>query len=85
MTFEDLDIRVRRSSGQEKTICPKCSHTRKKKTDPCLSVDHDKGVWNCHNCNWSGTIKKDYSLRKQLEPVKLPPLNYTELSEKTFK
>ncbi len=46
--------------GDHKTTCPACSHTRKKKTDPCLSVtlSHDggdmKAVWKCHHCGWSG-------------------------------
>ena len=46
--------------GNHKTTCPKCSHTRKKKSDPCLSVKldtHGGAVWKCHNCEWSGSIK----------------------------
>lgn len=43
-----------RYSGQIKTICPECSHTRTKKTDPCLSVNLDDGVYHCHNCGWQG-------------------------------
>ena len=44
-------------SGETKTLCPMCSHTRKKKNDPCLSVNVDEGIWNCFNCSWSGTTK----------------------------
>ena len=51
-----LGIVLKRSSGVIKTTCPKCSHTRKKKTDPCLSVDIDKGVYKCHNCDWKGGV-----------------------------
>lgn len=46
--------------GNGKTVCPKCSETRKNKTDPCLSVTvteegaNAKAVWNCHNCQWRG-------------------------------
>jgi len=50
--------------GDVKTTCPKCSSTRKHKTDPCLSVNVDEGVWNCHNCGHKGGItkpKKEYS------------------------
>jgi len=38
------------------TICPQCSHTRRKKRDRCLSVLIDgRGVrWNCHYCQWKG-------------------------------
>jgi twinkle protein len=38
-----------------KTTCPRCSHTRKHKDDPCLSVkiDGEGVVGNCHNCAWA--------------------------------
>lgn len=45
--------------GNWKTLCPRCSDTRKKKDDPCLSVTvtQDRGdlraVWNCHHCGWT--------------------------------
>ena len=44
-----------RVSGQFKTVCPKCSHERKKKNEPCLSVNIDEGTFMCHNpgCEWS--------------------------------
>jgi twinkle protein len=63
MTFEEHGIYLRRSDGQEKTKCPKCSHQRKKGSDPCLSVNIDEGVWKCHHCGWSGSIneKKEYT------------------------
>jgi len=43
--------------GQIKTLCPKCAHTRKKK-DPSLSVDIDNGLYNCHHCNWKGSVNQ---------------------------
>ena len=62
----DLGIDVRPNSGTTKTKCPKCSHTRKNKSEPCLSVDIDKGLYNCHNCGWSGNVKfrakQDYTI-----------------------
>lgn len=38
-----------------KTTCPQCSHNRKHKDDPCLSVRvDDSGVGvKCFNCGWS--------------------------------
>ena len=38
-----------------KTTCPRCSHTRKHKDDPCLSVRvDDTGVGvRCFNCNYT--------------------------------
>lgn len=56
-TFADFNIQINsNSSGNEKALCPECSHTRKKTKDPCLSVDKTKGLWNCHNCGWTGTL-----------------------------
>ena len=46
-----------------KTICPKCSHTRKDKTDLCLSIEKDKGLFNCHHCGFKGCVV-DYKPKK---------------------
>ena len=47
--------------GSQTAICPKCSHTRKKKRAQCLKVTIDnEGVrWWCHHCNWNGGIYYD--------------------------
>lgn len=55
--LENLGINLSKLRGG-KTLCPKCSHLRKKKTDPCLSVDVANGRYNCHNCDFRGGIKK---------------------------
>lgn len=51
-------IRLRNATvGNHKTVCPACSHTRRKKGEPCLSVTIEqdgRAVWNCHHCGWSG-------------------------------
>jgi len=53
-----LGINVRDGQrGNVKVVCPKCSDSRKHKSDPCLSVDVAEGIWNCHNCGWKGSIK----------------------------
>ncbi len=52
-----LDIKIRRRSGQEKTVCPKCSDSRRNKKDPCLSVNVTEGTYNCHHCGWRGNVK----------------------------
>ncbi len=51
--YRKADIVVGRSF---KTTCPTCSHTRKKKSDPCLSVSivDDGAIWRCHNCGDRG-------------------------------
>ena len=66
MTFHENGISIRKNSGQVKTKCPKCSYDRKKKSDPCLSVNIDEGVWNCHNCGWAGTLKKNNYMEKSV-------------------
>lgn len=53
-------IRLRSHSiGTHRTTCPACSHKRKKKHDPCLSVtiDDDGATWNCHHCDFRGGFK----------------------------
>jgi 5S rRNA maturation endonuclease (ribonuclease M5) len=55
-TFAELGISTKRTSGEEKTPCPNCSHKRKKSSEPCLSVNHDEGVFCCHHCEWTGRL-----------------------------
>jgi len=56
-TYQDFGIDIPAdSTGQLATTCPECSHKRKKPTDKCLSVNANDGVWNCHNCGWSGSL-----------------------------
>ena len=38
MRLSDFGISVRAEVGTQRTTCPHCSHLRKKKRDPCLSV-----------------------------------------------
>jgi twinkle protein len=86
-TFFNWDlIKVNGSPrGAKKTTCPLCSHDRKKKTDPCLSVNFGTGKAKCWNCD-------ALSFREQAEikakPYTLPAQNwhnYTKLSEKMVK
>lgn len=56
-TFHDFGIEIPHGrSGEIDVICSKCSHLRKKKTARCLSVNVDKGVWNCAHCGWTGGL-----------------------------
>lgn len=57
--LQSIGIEVKNGMfGQVKVRCPKCSDTRKNKYEKCLSVNVNTGVWNCHNCSYSGSIKK---------------------------
>lgn len=66
--------------GDHKTTCPRCSHTRKNKKDPCLSVtieDDGGAVWKCHNCGWTGGVGS--SDRQSHAPIrKKPPVRLVE-------
>ncbi|MBC8437052.1 toprim domain-containing protein [bacterium] len=64
-----------------KAICPKCSHTRKKKKEPCLSVNTEDGMFICHHCEWSGVIKE--KKMREVSYVK-PKYNKTKLSDKVL-
>ena len=67
-TFRDFGIDLDGNfSGDRKVLCPRCSHLRKKKHEPCLSVNGDKGTWNCHNCGWTGSLheRRDSVERKE--------------------
>lgn len=75
MNWIDLNINVnKQTTGHTKTLCPKCSHTRKKKTDPCLSVDLDKKVWKCHNpgCDFKGRLSTYEKYDKVRERANVP-------------
>jgi twinkle protein len=55
--FSDFGVDLQGRTGEEvKTTCPQCSHTRKKKSYPCLNVNTVKGIWHCHHCGWSGGL-----------------------------
>lgn len=56
-TWSEFGIETRgRDAGELKTVCPKCSASRKKQHYPCLSVNLDKGVWHCWHCEYSGSL-----------------------------
>lgn len=46
------------AGGEAHTTCPRCSRDRKKKRAKCLSVNLDEGVFCCHHCGWSGSLKQ---------------------------
>lgn len=57
-SFQEIGIDLNGKKGtQVRTLCPQCSHTRKKSNDPCLAVNTEEGVFNCFNCGWNGNVK----------------------------
>lgn len=83
MDYRDfnIDIRSSKTSGEVQCLCPQCSHTRKKKTDKCLSVNLDKQSWFCHHCAWAGGLVDN---KKMDDVVYVKPAfkNNTFLSQK---
>lgn len=58
-TFLDFGIQVTAGAGGEvSTTCPQCSQSRRKKNAKCLRANVDEGVWLCHHCGWSGSLKE---------------------------
>ena len=75
-----LGIDLKKSSGQAKVLCPKCSHPRKNKTEPCLSVNIDSGEYNCHNgCGFKGSVA--VFKKPEKEYVKPVWMNVTSLPD----
>lgn len=84
MDYRDfnIDIRSSKTSGEVECLCPQCSHTRKKKTEKCLSVNLDKQAWFCHHCGWKGKLLDKI---EKVEYIKPEWKNKTDLSEKVVK
>lgn len=68
MRWHELNIDITKLRGG-KMPCPKCSHTRKDKKDPCLSVDVQEGLYNCHHCNWAGSAKPFEKKKEYTKPL----------------
>ncbi len=56
-----IEIPNGKTRGKIKCLCPQCHNHRRDKRDKSLSVDLDKGVWNCHYCGWAGHLEHDDS------------------------
>ena len=85
MSFEEVGIYLRNTSGQEKTKCPECSPNRRKKADPCLSVNIDEGIWKCHHCGWKGSLKKKNDTYIPPPPIVKPEPPKTDIPDKVYK
>lgn len=66
--LDEIGITLKKSGKQ---VCPKCSHTRKNKTDKCCSVTfgNDAVLYKCHNCGWTGAVfyRDKFEYKKQFK------------------
>lgn len=73
-TFEMKGIKVPISAkGNVKVICPACTpHNRKPshRNNKDLSVNIEQGVWNCHNCGWTGGLRTQ-EVKEYTRPVEI--------------
>jgi len=87
--FEWDLIEIKNSrTGQKVTTCPVCSHTRKKKTDKCLSVNFNIGKAFCNHCGAVSFEENNTNQVTQVKAYELPSQewnNYTALSDELVK
>jgi len=67
-------ILKRHVDGNQKSTCPRCSHNRRNKREPCLSVEIGRlGVrFNCHHCGFSGGEFYDSGNQPIARPARSP-------------
>ena len=89
-TFESFGIDLGSRSGVEvQAVCPQCSHTRKKSKARCLSVNTVEGVWICHHCSWTGSLKSGEEARSRpprrtVKPIFAKPSGVSPIVAKWF-
>jgi twinkle protein len=68
ITYADLDIEVCRPNerGDCKTRCPVCigTHSHHNSGAKDLSLNVEKGEWNCHRCGWHGGLGNEARKRR---------------------
>lgn len=80
-----ISIPYGRTMGKVKVRCPKCADNRRNKADKSLSVDLERGLYNCHYCGWSGRVADEKEKEFKPEPkTYTKPVwnNSTDLSDK---
>ena len=68
--------------GEERHLCPECSHNRKKRTDKCLAWDNKGKRGYCHNCMASFFEYSPHEPKQYTAPAWK---NLTSLSDKAVK
>jgi twinkle protein len=78
---KDYDLHLSKITGEETSICPKCSHARKSANQKikCLGWNHEKEAGYCHHCKTSFAIFKQFTPKKEYKRPEWK--NNTELSD----
>jgi len=75
-SFEDIGIQIDPTKTRGTTTCPKCSASRKKKTDKCLTYNNVEGNrwWHCNHpsCGWKGNLEAYDKYKKVKENARMP-------------
>lgn len=80
MTFEDLGIELK-SGIQQKVKCPECIKAGKNNwKDTCLAINTRLGVYHCHKCGWSGSVKRK---KNEIPEIEIEQ-NTTDLPDKAL-
>jgi len=70
--------------GHKRARCPLCSDSRKKKNDPCLSIDFNRGIAYCHNC-FAVSFREEHKTVSNYTPPPQDWENHTNLSDNVVK
>lgn len=80
INWNDIDLK-NKTKGKAKLLCPNCSESRKKKKEPCLSVDIDQGLAKCWNCE-EVSVRDYKEVEKKYDLPNQEWRNYTNISDK---
>jgi twinkle protein len=76
------DLKINPNGGEQQYMtCPNCSHSRKKKTDPCLSVNLKEGIYKCHHCGVQGTLRVSRQFQKKAEESTSNPIEFNNATK----
>lgn len=64
--FLNLGITPKGNNIEQKVICPECIRIGKKNwKDTCLSINLERGLYNCHKCSYKGTVSNTNNFMAQ--------------------
>lgn len=81
--FNKIGINAKNNPVQQKVKCPKCYEIGKEHpNDPCLSINIDSGLYNCHKCSWNGCVKPNEYISQRVKYEKPKTVNLKSLNTK---